>query len=80
MSQEIKAIVSITIDHSFFTLENIIDIESVEKLYEVSGNYDAVAILVTSMDKLNETIDKIKHIKGVAATNTSLVLNEVIKE
>lgn len=79
MIEYFKAIVSITIGEQFFTLQNIIDLEQVESLYEVSGKYDAIAIIRLPIDELNNTIDTIKHIRGVTATSTVLVLKDVLK-
>jgi len=80
MIEYFRAIVSIIIREPFFTLDNIIKLEQVDKLYEVSGKYDAIAILRLPIDELNDTLDKIKHIKGVDATSTIIVLNEILEE
>lgn len=77
MVENIKAIVSIKIGNDFFTLKNIISQESVDELYETSGEYDALAIISVPLEKLNSAIDKIKYIKGVTATSTILVLKEI---
>ncbi len=77
MTENIKAIISIKIGSDFFTLQNIINLKSVDQLYEVSGKYDALAIISVPIDSLNDILDGIKHIKGVTATNTILVLKEL---
>ena len=77
MTELFKAIVSIKISNDFITLQNIIQLDAVDSLYEVSGQYDAIAIISIPINQLNETIDKIKHIKGVASTSTVLVLKEI---
>lgn len=75
----IRVIVSISLCNVFFTLDNIKTIVGVEKLYEVSGQYDAIAMISIPMNELNHTIDEIKRIKGVTATNTILILKEIKK-
>lgn len=79
MSENIRVIISISICEPFFTLENISKIKGVQKLYVVSGQYDAIAIIGVSIDELNNTINEIKRVKGVTATNSILILHEVKK-
>lgn len=80
MTELFKAIVSIKTSNDFFTLQNIIQLDAVIQLYEVSGQYDAIAIIEIPINQLNEIIDKIKYVKGVASTNTVLVLKEIKNE
>lgn len=50
-------------------------VKGVERLYEVAGNYDILAILRgTSIKDINESIDNIRGIDGVADTNTLIIL------
>jgi len=80
LTELFKAIVSIKTSNDFFTLQNIIQLDAVIQLYEVSGQYDAIAIIEIPINQLNEIIDKIKYVKGVASTNTVLVLKEIKNE
>ena len=50
-------------------------ITDVVKVYEIAGIYDIVAyVRSTSIAGINRVIDKIRAIKGVAETNTMMIL------
>ena len=54
---------------------NIIKINGVEAVYEVTGDNDIVAIVrVENINEVNRCIDQIRSIKGVASTNTMIIL------
>jgi len=54
---------------------NIIKIDGVEAVYEVTGDNDIlVMIRVNSINDVNRCIDQIRSIKGVASTNTMIIL------
>ncbi len=53
----------------------IIKIEGVETVYEVTGDNDIlVMVRVQSIAEVNKCIDKIRSIPGVASTNTMIIL------
>ena len=53
----------------------IIKIEGVEAVYEVTGDNDIlVMVRVGSVDEVNRCIDEIRSIKGVTSTNTMIIL------
>ncbi|RLG87622.1 MAG: AsnC family transcriptional regulator [Thermoprotei archaeon] len=55
--------------------KKIIKINGVEVVYEVTGDYDILAIVkATGIDIINRCIDEIRSIPGVAGTNTLIVL------
>jgi len=50
-------------------------VKGVDRLYEITGNYDILVILRgSSIKDINESIDKIRNIDGVADTNTLIIL------
>ena len=52
-------------------------IDGVRDLYEVTGDYDIVAIFDNKdMDSLNSSIDKVRKTSGVIDTLTTIVLKE----
>ena len=47
----------------------------IEKVYEVSGNYDIICFVQSDLvQNIDKTVEKIRKIKGVLNTSTSLVL------
>jgi len=50
-------------------------IPNVETTYEVSGEYDIVAVIAgINMTEVNECIEKIRMVEGIVKTNTMIVL------
>ncbi len=50
-------------------------IPNVETTYEVSGEYDIVAVISgMNMAEVNECIEKIRMVEGIVKTNTMIVL------
>ncbi len=55
--------------------ERIRNIPNVETLYEVTGEYDIVAVISgVSVMEVNECIEKIRRVEGIMKTNTMIVL------
>jgi DNA-binding Lrp family transcriptional regulator len=55
--------------------KHIREIHNVETLYEVTGEYDIVAIISgMSVAEVNEGIDKIRRVEGIMKTNTVIIL------
>jgi len=55
--------------------EMIRGIPNVETVYEVTGEYDIVAVISgMSVAEVNECIEKIRHVEGIMKTNTMIVL------
>ena len=51
------------------------EIPNVETLYEVTGEYDIVAVISgLSVNEVNECIEKIRRVEGIMKTNTMIVL------
>lgn len=51
------------------------EIPGVETLYEVTGEYDIVAVISgMSVAEVNECIEKIRRVDGIMKTNTMIVL------
>jgi Lrp/AsnC family transcriptional regulator of lysine biosynthesis len=50
-------------------------IPNVETTYEVTGEYDIVAVIGgMNVVEVNECIEKIRRVEGIAKTNTMIVL------
>jgi len=55
--------------------EKIRKISNVETVYEVTGEYDIVAVISgMSVVEVNECIEKIRRVDGIMKTNTMIVL------
>jgi len=55
--------------------KRIREIHNVETLYEVTGEYDIVAVISgMSVTEVNECIEKIRRVEGIMKTNTMIVL------
>ena len=55
--------------------EKIRKISNVETLYEVTGEYDIIAVISgISVVEVNECIEKIRRVEGIMKTNTMIVL------
>jgi len=55
--------------------KKIQSIANVETTYEVSGEYDIVAVISgMNMTEVNECIEKIRMVEGIVKTNTMIVL------
>ena len=58
--------------------ERIRKIPNVETLYEVTGEYDIVAVISgISVMEVNECIEKIRRVEGIMKTNTMIVLRSL---
>ncbi len=57
--------------------EKILQMKHVEAVYEVTGDYDILVVVRGEAIKdVNESIDYIRSIPGVAATNSMIVLRQ----
>lgn len=55
--------------------EKIYDMKMAESIYEVTGDYDiAVIARLPNINMVNDLIDRIRSVEGVATTNTHIVL------
>jgi DNA-binding Lrp family transcriptional regulator len=51
-------------------------IPNVETIYEVTGEYDIVAVITgMNVTEVNECIEKIRRVEGIMKTNTMIVLH-----
>lgn len=77
----VKAITFITIDPGIPTplvSERLATLSGVDTVYELTGEYDAAAIVsASSVAELNRCIEEVRKIQGVRNTNTVLVLRTV---
>ena len=73
-----EAITLLATNPSFPTQEvskRIQAIPNVETVYEVTGEYDIVAVISgMSVVEVNECIEKIRRVEGIMKTNTMIVL------
>ena len=55
--------------------KRIREIPNVETVYEVTGEYDIIAVISgMSVVEVNECIEKIRRVEGIMKTNTMIVL------
>jgi DNA-binding Lrp family transcriptional regulator len=55
--------------------KHIREIPNVETLYEVTGEYDIVAVISgMSVTEVNECVEKIRRVEGIMKSNTMIVL------
>jgi Lrp/AsnC family leucine-responsive transcriptional regulator len=58
--------------------KKIQDIPNVETIYEVTGEYDIVAVISgMNVMEVNECVEKIRRVDGVMKTNTMIVLRSL---
>ncbi len=73
-----EAITLLATNPSFPTQEvskRIQEIPNVETIYEVTGEYDIVAVIGgMNVAEVNECIEKIRRVDGIMKTNTMIVL------
>jgi len=73
-----EAIAMLSVNPSLPTLEvsKLIEaIPNVETIYEVTGEYDIVAVISgMNVVEVNECIEKIRRVEGIMKTNTMIVL------
>ncbi len=63
------------------TLENLKNIDDVYEVYDVTGNYYAIAKIRTgSREQLAKIIDSMGLIEGIASTETAVVLRSIKEE
>jgi len=78
MAEGAQAITLLATNPAFPTQEvskKIQTIPNVETTYEVSGEYDIVAVISgMNMTEVNECIEKIRMVEGIVKTNTMIVL------
>ena len=76
----VKAITVITTDPAVDSSEvsrMIKSISGVERVYEVTGVYDIVAVISSpDISEVNKCIDELRKVKGIRSTNTMMVLRE----
>ena len=55
--------------------KKIQEMPNVETIYEVTGEYDIVAVITgMSVTEVNDAIEKIRRVEGIMKTNTMIVL------
>ena len=73
-----EAIAMLSVNPSLPTQEiskRIQEIPNVETIYEVTGEYDIVAVISgMNVVEVNECIEKIRRVEGIMKTNTMIVL------
>jgi DNA-binding Lrp family transcriptional regulator len=77
IKDEIHAIVFVAISRSIPTTDIADKIRKlgIERVYEVSGNYDIICFVgEEQVDKVNSIVEKIRSLDGVTDTYTNMVL------
>ncbi|MCL1977345.1 MAG: Lrp/AsnC family transcriptional regulator [Candidatus Bathyarchaeota archaeon] len=81
VEQGAEAITLLTVNPSYPTQEvtkRIQLIPNVETIYEVTGEYDIVAVISgMNVIEVNECIEKIRRVEGIVKTNTMIVLRNI---
>ncbi|MGD6933235.1 MAG: Lrp/AsnC family transcriptional regulator [Candidatus Bathyarchaeia archaeon] len=76
-----EAITLLTVNPAYPTQEvtkRIQTIPNVETIYEVTGEYDIVAVIGgMNVVEVNECIEKIRRVEGIMKTNTMIVLRNL---
>jgi DNA-binding Lrp family transcriptional regulator len=76
-----EAITLLTVNPAYPTQEvtkHIQLISNVETIYEVTGEYDIVAVISgINVVEVNECIEKIRRVEGIMKTNTMIVLRNL---
>ncbi|MCL1970247.1 MAG: Lrp/AsnC family transcriptional regulator [Candidatus Bathyarchaeota archaeon] len=76
-----EAITLLTVEPSYPTQEvtkHIQTIPNVETIYEVTGEYDIIAVISgINVAEVNECIEKIRRVEGITKTNTMIVLRNI---
>jgi DNA-binding Lrp family transcriptional regulator len=76
-----EAITLLTVNPAYPTQEvtkRIQLIPNVEIIYEVTGEYDIVAVISgINVVEVNECIEKIRRVEGIMKTNTMIVLRNI---
>jgi DNA-binding Lrp family transcriptional regulator len=76
-----EAITLLTVEPSYPTQEvtkHIQTIPNVETIYEVTGEYDIIAVISgINVVEVNECIEKIRRVEGITKTNTMIVLRNI---
>jgi Lrp/AsnC family transcriptional regulator of lysine biosynthesis len=77
-SAAVRGLTMISVDPSKPTSaisQQVEEISDVERIYEVTGEYDIVTVIASSgIEQVNRCIEKIRGIDGVVKTNTMIVL------
>jgi DNA-binding Lrp family transcriptional regulator len=69
--------VSSTVDTSVVS-SNLMKLDGVEVIYEITGQYDIAAIIVApTIAEVNKYIDDIRKIEGISDTNTVIILKTI---
>jgi DNA-binding Lrp family transcriptional regulator len=73
-----EAIALLSVNPSLPTQEvskRIQEIQNVETIYEVTGEYDIVAVITgINVVEVNDCVEKIRRVEGISKTNTMIVL------
>ena len=81
VSEGSQAITLLTTNPAYPTQEvsrKIQEIPNVETIYEVTGEYDIVAVITgMNVTEVNECIEKIRRVEGIMKTNTMIVLRSL---
>jgi Lrp/AsnC family transcriptional regulator of lysine biosynthesis len=81
ISHGVRALTMIAVEPSVPTFEvskKVNELDDVELIYEVTGEYDIVMVSHGSnIESINKVIEDIRKIKGVEKTNTIIVLRTV---
>ena len=76
----ISALVMVSVDPHYpveKVAERIMGMKGVSALYEITGNYDIVALMEgADAEAINSIVDDIRNLKHVAGTDTKMILRK----
>ena len=81
ISHGVRALTMIAVEPGIPTFEvskKVNQLEGVERIYEVTGEYDIVMVSTgNNIESINKVIEDIRKIEGVEKTNTIIVLRTI---
>jgi DNA-binding Lrp family transcriptional regulator len=80
-SVQVRGLIMISVNPSITTskISNLIkNLSGVERIYEVTGEYDVVVVVSSSnIEGVNKCIEDMRGIEGIVKTNTMIVLQTI---
>lgn len=80
-SIRVRGLIMISVDPAISTskISNLIkNLSEVERIYEVTGEYDIVTVVSSSnIESVNRCIEEMRGIDGIVKTNTMIVLQTI---
>ena len=76
-----SAVVQVSVDSGHDTArmsEEVARVEGARAVYEITGQYDILVVLAADgIPAINDSIDEMRRMPGVADTNTTIILRKI---